>query len=166
MPLPGRKPAPKALRILRGDRACRINAEEPEAPPANLEPPAWLGDGVARDKWAELVPLLVTMGVLTDADRDSLSRYCVCHEAWLKAVDACRRGLDILIHRDESGRIKNAQVGPHHTIMRRLGAELDRIACEFGMTPSSRTRLKGSAGVERSDPLSQWLRDNPVEARA
>jgi P27 family predicted phage terminase small subunit len=158
MPKPtGPKPRPKALRLLRGEPASQINFAEPVAPTGNIEPPAWL-TGAAADKWRELAPMLASMGVLADPDRDLLGRYCCVFERWLVAMEACRKGLDVLHHRDENGRVYSSQVSPYGTLMRRLGDQMTSIATEFGMSPSSRSRLTGStAAAKPVDPLDAWL---------
>jgi len=166
MAKPGRRPIPKNLRILRGVHLERVNDAEPEPPTTNLEPPAWIGNGEALAKWRELVPLLVSMRVFTDADRDAVARYCCLHERWVAALDVCRRGFEVMHHKDANGRVYNSQVSPYATIVSKMHAQLLRIAAEFGMTPSSRTTLKGSAAPEKADPLQAWLTQNTVEARA
>jgi P27 family predicted phage terminase small subunit len=160
------RPIPKKLRILRGRHLERVNHAEPEPPTTQLDPPGWIGTGEAHAKWQELVPLLMGIGVFTDADRDALARYCVLHERWLAAVDACRRGLEVMHHRDKEGRIYNSQISPYATLVHKLHGQLLRIAAEFGLTPASRTSIKGNAAIEHADPLSAWLTRNPVENRA
>lgn len=154
-----RRPVPKSLRILRGDHPERVNHDEPEPPTSNLAPPEWIGTGAALAKWNDLVPLLVQMRIFTDADRDAVGRYCCLHERWVVAMEACRRGLEVLHHKDENGRIYNSQLSPYATLVHKLHSQLLRVAAEFGLTPSSRTQIKGSAALQEADPLSTWLRD-------
>jgi len=145
----GPKPAPTALRLLRGDRPSRINHAEPIAPVGNTEPPSWL-EGAALEKWRELVPLLQKMNLLTDADRDGVGRYCIAFERYVHALGICRKGLDVMHHKGPNGRIVSSQVSPFASLLRRYADAMDRAAAEFGLTPSARSRIVGTAACRYS----------------
>ena len=67
---------------------------------------------MARSKWDEVVPKLIGMGVMTNADVDTIARYCTMHEQFVKYLDQCRRGLDVLVIRDDAGKVKYMQSTP------------------------------------------------------
>lgn len=122
----GRKPKPTALKILDGTRKDRINDDEPVVPVGSLEPPDWLLK-TARDHWLELAPVLARAGLLTDADRHSLALLC-----------------------ESFGRFR-------HDPTDNRARELYRKLCvEFGLTPSSRSRLKSTAEKPK-DALAEFL---------
>ena len=104
--------------------------------------------GVAREKWDNVVPKLIGMGVMTNADVDTIARYCTMHEQFVKYLDQCRRGLDVLVIRDESGKVKYMQSTPAATMLSKLAASMLRIEQEFGLTPSARSGL--SVGKKES----------------
>ncbi len=114
MAKPGRKPKPTALKLLEGCRADRINASEPAFAPAHGDapPPAWLHE-LGQGLWRELVPMLVSQGILTLADLPALENLCDLYSRWRIYPD------------DLSAR-----------------KEYNRLLIEFGLTPSARSRIK------------------------
>lgn len=123
----GRKPKPTALKILEGAQPCRINRHEPSVPPpADLAPPRWL-EGQAVDHWHELAPMLHRSGLLTEADRHSLALLCEAFGRF-RADPTDERARDLY----------------------------RRMAVEFGLTPSSRSRLRAPA-EPKPDALAAFL---------
>ncbi len=112
--------------------------------------------GVAREKWDNVVPKLLGMGVMTNADVDTIARYCTMHEQFVKYLDQCRRGLDVLVIRDDAGKVKYMQSTPAATMMTKLAASMLRIEQEFGLTPSARSGLSGTKPQEQ-DELSAFF---------
>jgi P27 family predicted phage terminase small subunit len=100
--------------------------------------------GVSLEKWEEVVPKLVGMGVMTNADIDTIARYCTMHEGYVKYLDQVRRGLDVLVIRDDKGKVKYMQITPAATMLSKLAASMLRIEQEFGLTPSARSGLSGT----------------------
>jgi phage terminase small subunit len=124
----GRKPLPTAVKIRRGCRSDRINRNEPVIPPAKLDPLAWI-DQAAREHWAELAPVFSAAGVLTAADRQSLALLC---EAFSRF-----------------------QSHPDNDKAREL---YRRLSVEFGLTPSSRSRISAvPSEVSQDDAWAQVL---------
>jgi P27 family predicted phage terminase small subunit len=160
----GPKPLPKALRLARGTHPELINHAEPMPPADNIGPPDWV-TGPSRDKYLELAPQLAALRVLTNLDVDLLASYCVLHTEWRKHLALCQKGADLLLYRDSSGKVKHGNISPSAVLVGKLGSQLIRLAEQFGMSPSSRTQLVGSAGPEDS-PLQAWLKKNNAGARA
>ncbi len=152
----GRRPMPAAIRLAKGTHLERLNRNEPKPPADNVVPPAWL-EGDALDKWNELAPQLLSLGVLTNVDADSLARYCVTWQEWKKHLAICQKGGDVLVLRSETGAVRFASVAPSATLVGKYGRELLRLAQEFGLTPSSRSTIVGSAAKPEADPLGRFL---------
>lgn len=112
--------------------------------------------GVSLDKWNEVVPKLLGMGVMTNADIDTLARYCTMHEQFVKYLEQVRRGLDVLVIRDDAGKVKYMQSTPAATMLTKLAASMLRIEQEFGLTPSARTGIVASKSQDQ-DPLEAFL---------
>ena len=91
------------------------------------------------------------MGVMTNADIDTIARYCTMHEQYVKYLEQVRRGLDVLVIRDEKGKVKYMQSTPAATMMMKLAASMLRIEQEFGLTPSSRTAIVASKPEEADE---------------
>ena len=118
----------------------RLNKQEPKPESDGIEPPNWV-TGISREKWDNVVPKLIGMGVMTNADVDTIARYCTMHEQFVKYLDQCRRGLDVLVIRDDKGKVKYMQSTPAATMLNKLATSMLRIEQEFGLTPSARTGI-------------------------
>lgn len=153
----GRRPEPTVLKIAKGNPGKRpLNASEPKPPSDGIVAPDWVS-GVALDKWNDIVPKLIDMGVMTNADVDVIARYCVMHEQYLRYLEQIRRGLDVLVIRDDAGKIKYMQSAPAATMLNKLSASMLRIEQEFGLTASARSGL--SAGQpQQQDELDQFFK--------
>lgn len=152
----GRRTQPTIYKLARGNPGKRpLNPNEPKPPADAVRPPEWVS-GVSRAKWDELVPKLVEMGVMTNADVDTIARYCTMHEQYLKYLEQVRKGLDVIVMRDESGRVKYMQAAPAATMMHKLATALLRIEQEFGLTPSARSGIVATPAAKPEDVLSRF----------
>ena len=137
----GPRPQPTILKILKDNPGKRrLNKDEPKPASDGIQPPQWV-TGNALAKWNEIVPQLLAMGVMTNADVEPVARYCTMHEQYVKYLDQVRRGLDVLVIRDEKGKVKYMQSTPAATMLNKLSASMLRIEQEFGLTPSARTGI-------------------------
>ena len=150
----GRKPEPTVLKVLRGNpHQHRLNRAEPKPPPADLTPPAWL-DAAAADEWTRLAPRLAQLGLLTTIDEHALATYCQIWVRWKDAqVQIANRGMVI-----------DGMISPYLTISDRCITQLRHFLIEFGMTPSSRARVKADPGPKADDPFLNFD-DGEVERR-
>ena len=140
----GPRPEPTIIKIAKGNPGKRaLNQSEPKPPSDDIKPPSWV-TGVSLEKWEEVVPKLVGMGVMTNADIDTIVRYCTMHEGYVKYLDQVRRGLDVLVIRDDKGKVKYMQITPAATMLSKLSASMLRIEQEFGLTPSSRSGISAT----------------------
>lgn len=132
----GTKPTPRNLRIVTGtDRPSRMNKDEPIVPVTAPDPPEHLTDA-QRDKFVEMAALLARMRVMSDVDVDALAFYCVRWCDWREAVDNLNATGHVV--RSPTGRpMKNPWAGT----MEKAHSDCMKILAEFGMTPSSRTRV-------------------------
>jgi P27 family predicted phage terminase small subunit len=145
----GRKPIPTNLKLIRGTaRPHRINRDEPTPPISTPEPPAHL-DERARTKFTELAGLLAGCGVMTDLDRDALARYCVIWCRWIDAEAEIKRKGPIV--KTAAGNIIHS---PYLAVANRCHRQLAQLEGEFGLTPSSRSRVRATAPAVPSDPIA------------
>jgi P27 family predicted phage terminase small subunit len=134
--------APTALRLLRGDKPCRINEREPVPADDLPEPPPEMSDEV-RAVWDYTLNELAYMKTAVAADRDSLVCYC-------EAVIAHRKASAIL------ARSTVLVKGMHGTLVRNPALQIQRDAAqtvrgfaqEFGLTPSARAGIQMEGRVE------------------
>lgn len=133
----GRRPKPTALRILEGTANRRPPSREPSAPKGVPPVPERLKvDAVALAKWEELAAILTQMGVLTTGDGEALATLCEVHSAEQSCLLQLRAG-GAVMHTDLGG-VKPNPAGPMY---RSLVAMKASLLSEFGLTPSSRTKL-------------------------
>jgi P27 family predicted phage terminase small subunit len=151
----GRKATPTVLKILKGNPSKQnlraIQEAEPKSPPAGLEPPADL-EGAALEKWRESVPILATMRVWGEAERETWARYCRLYALWFECHEIVRRQGQT--YEKPSGMIA---ARPESALLLQYSAQLLRLEVEFGLTPSSRA---GAAVHEQeADPMAAFLRE-------
>ncbi len=106
---------------------------------------------VGREKFLDLAPRLSRNGILTELDVDGLTAYCVIYARWVEA-EGFIKTLGPIVETTAGNMIQN----PYLSIANRCLEQMNRIAGEFGLTPSSRARLKGDTAPP-DDPLEQEL---------
>ena len=132
----GRPPQPTRLKLLRGNPGKRaLNQHEPK-PERGLPPCPKHLQGEARREWRRMGKQLDELGVLSKIDRSAFAAYCVQWARWVEAEEEVRKTSSIV--RAPSG---YPMVNPWLTIAGAAHDRMIKILAEFGMTPSSRTRI-------------------------
>ena len=146
----GRRPLPSPLKLIRGNPSKRpLPQGEPQPARDMPEPPAFLGM-IGLAEWHRLAPELHRIGVLTMADRATLSAYCKFYERW--AVAEAQLHEELLVTSPSGYLIQHALVG----VANRAADLMLKYMVELGLTPASRVRLAtGAPPVD--DPLEQFL---------
>lgn len=152
----GPPPKPSKLKKLQGtfrkDRAApRELVAKPGVPPR----PTWL-NAEGRAEWERVVPQLQALGILSTIDQSMLADYCTAHALAVNATKKYQReGMTIKV---------NGQLQKHPAvkIAQEARSQAARLAGEFGLSPSSRTRIStpsaddalGAANekMKRADP--------------
>ena len=136
MSMPGRKPKPIALRILEGNREHRSIPENTAKPrPVKPKKAPWL-DKIARREWNRMCKLLGPLGLLSEIDGAALGVYCQAFSRLKQAEDIITQ--EGMTYKTPTGQIKYR---PEVMIARAMMNMLKKFAIEFGMTPSSRSRI-------------------------
>ncbi len=120
--------------------------DEPRPKPRIPECPKDL-DGDARDEWIRITPLLLKMGVITLVDRAALTAYCVMWARWRDAERILKA----------EGRTLKSPTGypvqhPELAIANAALENMRKFIVEFGMTPSSRTKVHAES-VDKNKAL-------------
>ena len=147
----GPKPKPDAVKALAGTlRAGRVNDAQPSLPALVTAPrcPSHL-KGEARKVWGKVGKLLANMGVLTEADLHALEAYCVVFARWQDA-EAQLGTYGVMLSRD--GQLFPS---PYLRIAEDCLKQMRAWMTEFGITPSSRSRVK----VEKKELVTPGGRD-------
>ncbi|MBS4062723.1 MAG: phage terminase small subunit P27 family [Bacteroidetes bacterium] len=125
------------MKLLAGNPGKRaINHAEPRPTIVFPSAPEHLGDD-EKNKWLAVVQELYTLGLVTTVDKDALAMYCVIYVRWLKAERMVREKGEII--KTAAGNIIQ---NPYLAIANRALDQLNKLGAEFGMTPSSRSRVK------------------------
>ena len=152
----GRKPKPTFLKLLQGNPGKRpINDREPGALAGTPEPPDGLDDEALLE-WNRIVPELRAMGVLSRADRPALAAYCTAWSRWRNAEAQVRKHGPIVKSPDKGFPMKS----PYLTIADQSMEAMRKFLVEFGLTPSSRSRVRLPAACDPDDPLERLLESN------
>lgn len=146
----GRKAEPSALKLLRGLPGKRaLPADEPKPSPlSDAQPPDWLDDE-AKIEWRRLAPILERLGVLTETDTGALTTYCEAWATWKGATQKIRQFGMVIKGKDGDLPI----VSPYVKIAEKAFAQVKGMLIEFGMTPSSRTKVHA---VKPEQKVSKW----------
>jgi len=149
----GRKPKTAAQKLLDGNPGKRpIRPDLPAPSGAPPMPERLMVDPLAVAKWKEFVPLLLDLGTLTQADGEALATLCEVYSA----AQACLLELRATgpVMRTDLGGVKPNPAGPLYRGLVSLQASL---MAEFGLTPTSRTRLGGKE-EKPSDEVEEFFK--------
>lgn len=143
----GRKPKPIAMKKLAGNPGKRPLGDVPQPPVPDYTPyvPRHLNEAAKRE-WRRMVKLLMELNLYTEVDRAALAMYC---QAWGRWVEAERKlaeadnGLVLI-----SCNTGNLYQNPWLHVANRAWEQMRKILAEFGLTPSSRSRLAIGVGHE------------------
>ena len=146
----GRKPKPTKLKKLEGVRTDRINKAEPEPGPGKVTCPGFLSKE-AKAEWRRIAPELTRLGLLTPLDRAAFAAYCASYARWVK-VEMMLLDKGVLVKGAKGQMI----VSPLLWISTSAMKQMLKFGVEFGLTPSSRSRLVGMA-PDKGDWLDELL---------
>ena len=158
MPSGGARPGagapavPTALKILRGNPGKRpLPANEPQ-PEAKLPPCPPHIQGEARHEWRRTGRKLLALGLVTEIDTAMLAVYCVAWGRWVEAENMVRE--TGLIIKTKGGELI---ASPMLRVAVEAMNQMTRAAAEFGMSPSSRTRVRAAETKRAESPWDKLL---------
>ena len=151
----GRKPTPTSLKLLYGNPGKRpLNANEPQPAPRLPSAPSHLSPE-AKKEWRRAGRMLLSLRVLTEADRTALALYCQAYGRWVEAEEALKR----------YGFMVKAPGGfpmqsPYLAVANKCMEQMRSLLSEFGMTPSSRTKVQTWEPYNEEDDEFERLMGN------
>lgn len=138
----GGKPKPTILKMLSGTlRKDRANPHEAEPRRRLPSCPAVL-QGEARREWHRMGRRLLHAGLLTEIDGPGLMGYCIAYGRLLDAEAKLREYGSVM--KIPGGRLAHS---PYISIANKALDQMRAMLVEFGMTPSSRSRVHAAGGV-------------------
>lgn len=151
----GRKPVPTNLKLLRGNPGKRkLNDREPQPNPGKPRVPSHLDDE-ARREWHRMADKLLELGLLTEIDRAALAAYCVAWSRWVDAENKVRQYGLVMLSPDKGWPIQS----PYLAIANKAMEQMRALLVEFGMSPSSRSRIQTTAPKPPQDQFEELFGD-------
>jgi len=156
MAKPGPRTQPTIIKELKGGKKTYhrpMPKHEPKPDhPEKLPPAPKHLDTVGQQEWRRISKELYPIGLLTKIDLTALSAYCASYSMWVAAQENIKK----------HGVLIKAQSGfpmqsPYMSIANRAMVEMRKWLIEFGMTPSSRSRVEVKKPEENKDPLADFL---------
>lgn len=135
---------PTNLAVVRGERADRLNTNEPQPAAVEPTPPGWLSDD-ALDVWARYAPDLTAKKVLTAWDVEGFAAFC----------DAVVRRARASAHLEDEGEVvevpvfaRNGDLAGHRLernqwsyAFKDADSQVQKWGGRFGLTPSERADI-------------------------
>jgi P27 family predicted phage terminase small subunit len=161
---------PPYLRLVTGNRGKRrINKKAPDPAPAMPAVPTHLSDE-AKVEWGRIANELHDMGVLTRLDRAALAAYCQAWSDWVEAENHLRT-FGKVVHSPVKTTIKQKRNGqkvtetsggypiqsPYLAIRNKSLELMHKFLSEFGLSPSSRTRVNADGKPPAKDPAQKYI---------
>ena len=107
----------------------------------------------AKREWKRISVDLAGCGLLTRIDRGALALYCDAWGRWVEAQRALQT-YGVMIKAPSGFPMQS----PYLAIANKAFEQMRAMLGEFGMSPSSRTRVHAAAVVDEDDPLEQLMR--------
>lgn len=150
MSKPGRKKTPTAVLKIRGSWRAKTRKSEPKPPRGKPDCPEILSEA-AKEKWNQLIPILDDMGLLSKIDGDAIARYCESWARWADAIKWIHEKGEFYPLKDDNGNVKCLQQFPQVGIANHMAEQMNRLAAQFGMTPSARAGLSVDPGTNKKE---------------
>ena len=137
----GRKPKPPAMKELEGNPGKHpLNTSEPKPTKKAPACPKWL-EPEAKKEWRRLAKQMEAIGILTEVDMAAFAGYCQAYARWKEAEEFITQHGTIV--KTQSGYWQQV---PQVSIAQTYLKIMNRFAEQFGLTPSSRSRIIASDG--------------------
>jgi P27 family predicted phage terminase small subunit len=149
----GRKKIPTKLKELRGTLAKSREIEnEMQVTPVTKAPtpPKWLSK-IAKQQWVLVTNELFMLGMLHTVDLALIEAYCNSIALHIETEQILQETGRIQVYRDEDGRVKHSQIVPLVTVSKQALSDAIKLATQFGLTPSARTKISAERPLENKD---------------
>lgn len=148
----GRKPKPTAIKALEGNPGKRkLNQYEPKPEKRAPRCPSWL-EPEAKKEWRRMVKKMEHLGILTEVDMAAFAGYCQAYARWREAEEFISKHGSIV--KTPSGYWQQV---PQVSIAQSYLKIMTRFCEQFGLTPSSRSRIVVEQTNDSNDPMELML---------
>jgi len=160
----GTKTKTTVLKILEKEKnKDRINLNEPKIAVAVPDCPAHLNT-YAKKEWKRITPILERMGLITHIDMAALAGYCQAYGRWIDAEKNIKKlqkrdGKDAMLINTPKGYV---MINPYISVANKSMELMYKFMVEFGLTPSSRTRISVKSNEDNYDDFEKLLNKQMV----
>lgn len=157
----GRKRKPTELKLKEGAYVTHPERFDANEPAQSDDEPMLSSNAsdIERIKFTELRKILGPMGLWSATYQDAITLYLESWNNYTSAVANVRRYGQVLVSQDKDGQ-PVVKRNPFAAELHKYKDELVRLMSEFGLTPSSKSRISlgelPSAGLKISE-ISQYL---------
>ena len=154
------RPTPTRIKKLKGNpgkRPLPKKEPKPDSPTRLPNAPGHLSK-VGKAEWRRMGKQLFTLGLLSNIDLSAFGAYCQQYATWVEASEQVQK----------HGMLIKAQSGfpmqsPYFSIQAKAQAEMRKWLVEFGMTPSSRSRVEVDKR-KAEDPMEAFFKGGGIKA--
>jgi len=152
MAQPGTKPKPMALKLLEGiENEDRLNRNEPKPGDPSLECPAYLTNEAIKI-WNKYALVLKKLRVFKQTDEFSFATYCQEAGRYIELQEIItKKGYTTTNIRNGDKAI------PEMAMARECLKNVRALSVEFGLTPSSRSKISVGDNPGEVDPMEKIL---------
>ncbi|EHN13428.1 phage terminase small subunit P27 family [Clostridium sporogenes] len=148
----GRKPKPTAIKIIEGNPGKRpLNKNEPKPQKKAPRCPGWLEDD-AKKEWRRMAKQMEHLGTLTEIDMAAFAGYCQAYARWKEAEEFVTKHGAIV--KTPSGYWQQV---PQVSIAQTYLKIMNKFCEQFGLTPSSRSRIITDSNENEDDKMELLL---------
>ena len=149
------KPTPTVLKLLKGTPGKKaLNKNEP-MPERGLPPCPDHIEGTAKEAWDKLCKSLDDMGVLTVADGYALEILCGVYSR-IRTLNEQIKKDGLVIDTVNVNGARMMRGNPAVSQLEKAESLFKNYLTEFGLTPSSRSKISVNKKEEGDDPLSRY----------
>ena len=146
-----RKVVPRKLKVIKGTfRSDRANPNEPVYPDQIPEPSDFLNN-YGKKEWDRISKDLFNQGLLASVDMAALTGYCQAFGRWAQAEKNLLEE-DLILTTIQGNYIQNPLIGIANTSMEHMR----KFLIEFGMTPSSRSKVSAKKTKKKKDAWAEF----------
>jgi len=155
MAKPGPRPQPTSKKIVKGNPGRRPLPKNEPKPRISENIPSAPGhlSKVGKKEWRRVTKELHPIGLITKIDITALAAYCSAYATWVECQEKIQK-TGLLIKAPSGYPIIN----PLLSISNKAVIQMKSFLIEFGMTPSSRSRVEGIKAEAEGDPLENFFK--------
>ena len=149
----GRKKIPTELKKARGTLRKSRELDSPmEVEKVGSIPvaPKWLSS-IGKEQFNIVVNQLHNLGMLYEIDLKLIEAYANSMSLHIECEQQLRESGRIMVYRDEEGNPKHSQIVPLQTVSKQALEQALKLAVQFGLTPSARTKISSPQKLEIKD---------------